>query len=107
MHNKRHSIKSAFWHIFYLLFSKSRFEQTDPDLDTLQYSNQHIVVGVVTTTADGKYPGVGILVHIKATGYACSQFIFTSNHKMFHRRYVSGEWNTWYEYTGTSWTQST
>lgn len=23
MHNKRHSIKSAFWHIFYLLFSKS------------------------------------------------------------------------------------
>ena len=22
MHNKRHSIKSAFWHIFYLLFSK-------------------------------------------------------------------------------------
>lgn len=26
MHNKRHSIKSAFWHIFYSLFSKSLVE---------------------------------------------------------------------------------
>lgn len=26
MHNKRHSIKSAFWHIFYLLFSKTKPE---------------------------------------------------------------------------------
>ena len=89
------------------LNSKSRFEQTNPDLDTLQDSNQHIVVGVLTTNADGKYPEPGIFVHIKANGYALSQFIFTANNKMFHRRYVSGKWNTWYEYTGTSWTQST
>lgn len=89
------------------LNSKSRFEQTDPDLDTLQDSNQHIVVGVLTTNADGKYPEPGIFVHIKANSYALSQFIFTANDKMFHRRYVSGKWNTWYEYTGTSWTQST
>lgn len=28
MHNKRHSIKSAFWHIFYLLFSKRTLKIT-------------------------------------------------------------------------------
>lgn len=79
----------------------------DPDLDTLQDSNQRIVVGTITTNADGKYPETGIFVHIKANNYASSQFIFTINYKMFHRRYVNGEWNTWYEYTGTSWAQST
>lgn len=89
------------------LNSKSRFEQIDPDLDTLQDSNQCIVAGVLTSNADGKYPEPGIFVHIKGTNYASSQFIFTANYKMFHRRLVSGEWNTWYEYTGTSWTQST
>lgn len=29
MHNKRHSIKSAFWHIFYSLFSKSKSDTTN------------------------------------------------------------------------------
>ena len=79
----------------------------DPDLDTLQDSDQRIVVGTITTNADGKYPETGIFVHIKANNYASSQIIFTISDKMFHRRYVNGKWNTWYEYTGTSWTQST
>ena len=79
----------------------------DPDLDTLQDSDQRIVVGTITTNADGKYPETGIFVQIKANNYASSQFIFTINYKMFHRRYTNGKWNTWYEYTGTSWTQST
>lgn len=89
------------------LNSKSRFEQINPDLDTLQDSNQCIVAGVLTLNADGKYPEPGMFVHVKAIGYACSQFIFTSNNKIFHRRYVSGKWGTWYEYTGTAWTQPT
>lgn len=88
------------------LNSKSQFEQINLDLDTLQDSNQRIVVGTISTSSDGKYPAAGIFVHIKATNNAFSQFIFPSNHKMFHRRFV-GEWKTWYEYTGTSWTQST
>lgn len=76
-------------------------------MDTLQNSNHRIIAGVITTNADEKYPETGMFVHIKAIGYASSQFIFTANNKIFHRRLVSGKWNTWYEYTGTSWTQST
>ena len=93
--------------LFCELNSKSRFDQVDPDLDTLQDSDQRIVVGILTTNADGKYPSAGVFVHIKGASYASSQFIFTSTNKIFHRRLVSGKWNTWYEYTGTSWTQST
>lgn len=33
MHNKRHSIKSAFWHIFYLLFSKT-FQSSGKVIDS-------------------------------------------------------------------------
>lgn len=91
------------------LNSKSQFEQIDTDLDTLQNSDYRIIVGVITDTenADKKYPASGIFIHIKAIGYAYSQFIFPSNNKIFHRRYAGGKWGTWYGYTGTSWTQST
>lgn len=74
-------------------------------MDTLQNSNHRIIVGAITANADEKYPEPGIFVHIKALNYACSQFIFTTNNKIFHRRYVGGEWNTWYKYTGAAWTQ--
>ena len=87
------------------LNSKTQFEQIDTDLDTLQNSNHRIIVGAITANADEKYPEPGIFVHIKALNYACSQFIFTTNNKIFHRRYVGGEWNTWYKYTGAAWTQ--
>lgn len=101
------SKRNVLWDKFYSIYSKIQFEQIDPDLDTLQDSNQYIVAGILTTNADGKYPEPGIFVHIKANYYAYSQFIFTSSYKIFHRRYVSEKWNKWYEYTGTLWTQST
>lgn len=93
--------------MFIQYYSKSRFDRVDLDLDTLQDSDQRIVVGVITTNADGKYPVAGVFVHIKAASFASSQFIFAARSKIFHRRYVSGKWNTWYEYTGIEWTQST
>lgn len=74
MHNKRHSIKSAFWHIFYLLFSKSvlrLFSDKDKyvkfasataakffivicSMGTAGINGTPAIAGVISTDYDGK-----------------------------------------------------
>ena len=108
MHNKRHSIKSAFWHIFYLLFSKSlKYIKTITSTENLDdyfsadgYKAGYYKVNGMNIAGTTIY-GALLLLGNESRSMTV-QVIYCSTHTLV--RNYSGNpnaWTSWMKYEGT------
>lgn len=116
MHNKRHSIKSAFWHIFYLLFSKSESGcairasiandnlQTDEDIRQYIYDNYRknsyvVPVGIASNVDTShnvpiKTGGFMLVYFPTSLGYAIIVY-FTYSQIIYTSKLSNNVWSDW------------